>query len=423
MSDKIIIRNACLQPGEDCKNILISNGFIEKIGDNIPSSGALEIDLGGAFVCHAFTDVHVHFREPGRPDKETVRTGSMAAARGGCSCVCTMPNISPVPDSPSTIAEELSIILSDAVIDVLPYASITAGRKGQEPVDFKALKEYCVAFSDDGSGIQDEAVMLDAMTKAATLGCIITAHCEDNSLLQGGYIHDGEYAREHGHRGICSESEWGQIKRDAALAAQAGCKYHVCHISTAESVDVIRKAKAAGTDITCETAPHYLILSENDLQEDGRFKMNPPLRSERDRAALIEGLKDGTIDMIATDHAPHTAEEKARGLEKSAFGIVGIETAFPLLYTYLVKKGIITLDRLVELMAEAPRRRFGLGGGVLEEGCRADITAFDLEDKYVIDPSEFLSKGRSTPFEGVEVYGRCLLTLCNGKIVWKYRNI
>ena len=360
----------------------------------------------------AFCDVHVHFREPGFSYKETIRTGSMAAAAGGYSCVCTMPNLNPVPDSVAHISEQLEIINRDAVIDVKPYASITVGRKGLEVVDVNALKGLAVAFSDDGSGVQDEKVMRRAMEKLAGEGCILAAHCEDNSLLRGGYIHDGTYAAAHGHRGICSESEWKQIERDLRLAEETGCAYHVCHISTRESVDVIRRAKDRGVDVSCETGPHYLLLDENDLQEDGRFKMNPPLRSAEDRLALIEGLKDGTIDMIATDHAPHSAEEKSRGLEGSAMGIVGLETAFPVLYTGLVLKGIISLEKLTELMSTAPRRRFRLP----EAG--DDITVFEVGTPYRIDSSKFLSKGHSTPFEGMEVYGRCIRTVHNGKTIY-----
>ena len=360
----------------------------------------------------AFCDVHVHFREPGFSYKETIRTGSMAAAAGGYSCVGTMPNLNPVPDSVASISEQLDIINRDAVIDVRPYASITMGRKGLEVVDINALKGLAVAFSDDGSGVQDEKVMRRAMEKAVEEGCIIAAHCEDNSLLRRGYIHDGTYAAAHGHRGICSESEWKQIERDLRLAEETGCAYHVCHISTKESVDVIRRAKDRGVDVSCETGPHYLLLDENDLQEDGRFKMNPPLRSAEDRSALIEGLKDGTIDMIATDHAPHSSEEKSRGLEGSAMGIVGLETAFPVLYTGLVLKGIISLEKLTELMSTAPRRRFRLP----EAG--DDITVFEVGTPYRIDSSKFLSKGHSTPFDGMEVYGKCIRTVHNGKTIY-----
>ena len=400
-------------------DILVKDGLIEEISPIIEPAPDVEIiDVGGLTLMRAFVDVHVHFREPGRPDKETIRSGSLAAARGGYGTVCTMPNLSPAPDSPQHIAVQQELIDKGAVVDVLPYASITVGRAGREVVDMAALKDRCVAFSDDGSGVQEESVMLEAMGRAASLDCIIAAHCEENSLLRGGYIHDGEYCRTHGHKGICSESEWVQIARDLELAERMGCAYHVCHISTAESVRVIREAKARGVNVSCETAPHYLVLCDEDLQEDGRFKMNPPLRSAADRAALIEGLKDGTIDMIATDHAPHTAEEKSRGLRGSAMGVVGLETAFPVLYTELVLKGIISLEKLVDLMSTAPGRRFGIGG-TLEVGQSADITAYDLRSAYTVDSSEFLSKGKATPFEGRRVYGRCRLTLSHGKVVWK----
>lgn len=360
----------------------------------------------------ALADVHVHFREPGFSYKETIRTGSMAAAAGGYSCVCTMPNLNPVPDSVRNIGVELSAIRQSAIINVLPYASITIGRKGLETVDVAALKPFCAAFSDDGSGVQDEEVMRRSMELIAQHGCILAAHCEDNSLLHGGYIHEGRYSREHGHKGISSKSEWGQIERDLEIAAATGCAYHVCHISTKESVDLIRRAKARGVDVTCETAPHYLLLCEDDLQEDGRFKMNPPLRSEDDRSALIEGILDGTIDMIATDHAPHSAEEKSRGLKDSAMGIVGLETAFPLMYTNFVRSGIITLEKLVELMSTAPRRRFSLP----EAGM--DVAEFDISEPFTINPDMFLSKGHSTPFAGLEVWGRCIRTTCGGNTVF-----
>lgn len=363
-------------------------------------------------VLPALADVHVHFREPGFSYKETIRTGSLAAAAGGYTAVCTMPNLNPVPDCPANIQEELDIIRRDAIMDVRPYAAITIGRKGITPVDVKSLKDLCVAFSDDGSGIQDEAVMYEAMKEIAAHGSILAAHCEDNSLLRGGYIHDGTYAKEHGHKGICSQSEWGQIERDVELAAKAGCAYHVCHISTKESVDIIRRAKARGTNVTCETAPHYLTLTENDLQEDGRFKMNPPLRSAEDRSALIEGIMDGTIDMISTDHAPHTAEEKSKGLEHSAMGVVGLETAFPVMYTNFVRTGLLSLERLVELMSANPRRRFNLP---LPEG---DCATFDLETPFIVKPESFLSMGHSTPFEGLELYGQCVQTIHKHKIIY-----
>lgn len=402
-------------------DILVSEGRIKRIGSGIqPEGGCTVIDARGLLVTAGFTDIHVHLREPGNPEKETIRTGTMAAARGGYTTVCAMPNLSPVPDSPEHLAAEAQIIARDAVVRVLPYASITLGRKGLEPVDMEALKPLCVAFSDDGSGVQDDAVMLGAMRRAATLDAIITAHCEDNSLLRGGYIHDGKYCAEHGHRGICSESEWGQIRRDLQLCESAGCRYHVCHISTAESVELIRNAKRRGVRVTCETAPHYLLLCDEQLQEDGRFKMNPPIRSASDRDALLEGLLDGTIDAIATDHAPHTAEQKSRGLEGSAMGVTGLEAAFPVLYTGLVLSGKLSLGKLVDLLTDSPRRVMRIEGGLCE-GASADITLIDLEEEFTIRGEDFLSKGHSTPFEGMRVRGRVKRTLYAGETVWEDR--
>ncbi len=357
-------------------------------------------------------DVHVHFREPGFPYKETIASGSAAAAHGGYTAVCTMPNLDPVPDSAEHLQVQLDAIERGAAIKVLPYGAITVGEKGEKLADMEAMSNKVCAFSDDGKGVQNDEMMREAMTAAKRLGKIIAAHCEDNSLLFGGYIHDGEYARMHGHRGISSASEYKQIERDLRLAEETGCAYHVCHISTKESVELIRQAKAHGVDVTCETAPHYLVLCDEDMQEDGRFKMNPPLRSREDKEALIEGIKDGTIDMIATDHAPHSAEEKGRGLEKSLMGVVGLETAFSVLYTELVMKNIITLDRLVELMSFKPKERFGID-------TNNDFAVFDISEAYKIDPEDFLSMGRATPFAGREVFGRCLLTVHNGKVVYK----
>lgn len=357
-------------------------------------------------------DVHVHFREPGFSYKETIASGSAAAAHGGYTAVCTMPNLDPVPDSAEHLQVQLDAIERGAAIKVLPYGAITVGEKGEKLADMEAMSDKVCAFSDDGKGVQNDEMMREAMTAAKRLGKIIAAHCEDNSLLFGGYIHDGEYARTHGHRGISSASEYKQIERDLRLAEETGCAYHVCHISTKESVELIRQAKARGVDVTCETAPHYLVLCDEDMQEDGRFKMNPPLRSLEDKQALIEGIKDGTIDMIATDHAPHSAEEKGRGLEKSLMGIVGLETAFPVLYTELVTKNIITLDRLVELMSFKPKERFGID-------TNNDFAVFDISEAYKIDPEDFLSMGRATPFAGREVFGRCLLTVHNEKVVYK----
>ena len=359
-----------------------------------------------------FCDVHVHFREPGFSYKETMETGALASAHGGYTDVCTMPNLSPVPDSREHLEEQLSLIREKACIRVHPYGAITVGEKGEQLVDMASLSENVCGFSDDGRGVQSDEMMRRAMLEAKRLGKIIAAHCEVNDLLRGGYIHDGVYAASHGHRGICSESEWAQIKRDLELVKETGCKYHVCHISTRESVELIRQAKKQGLDVTCETGPHYLVLCDEDLQEDGRFKMNPPLRSREDQEALIEGLLDGTIDMIATDHAPHSAEEKGRGLEKSLMGVVGIETAFAVMYTHFVKKGIITLEKLVQLMCVNPRERFGLP-------FKNDFTVFDVSRAQKTDPETFLSMGRATPFAGMELYGECILTVCDGKAVYQ----
>ncbi len=358
-----------------------------------------------------FCDVHVHFREPGFSYKETIASGSAAAARGGYTAVCPMPNLKPVPDSPEHLALEEALIEEQARIHVYPYGAITVGQRGEALADLAALAPRVVAFSDDGHGIQRDEMMRAAMLEAKGLGKLIVAHCEDNSLLKGGYIHDGIYARIHGHAGICSESEWGQIRRDLELVRETGCGYHVCHISTMESVSLIRAAKAEGLDVSCETGPHYLVLDENDLQEDGRFKMNPPLRSSEDRKALIEGILDGTIDCIATDHAPHSAEEKAKGLRGSAFGIVGLETAFPVLYTKLVLPGILSLEKLLELMVYNPRKRFGIPLG-------EDYSLWDLDAAYAVEPADFLSKGRATPFAGWQVRGKCLAAVCGGRMVY-----
>ena len=359
-----------------------------------------------------FCDVHVHFREPGFSYKETIRTGTAAAARGGYTTVCPMPNLDPVPDSAAHLEEELSAIRRDALVDTVPYGAITVGEKGEVLADMEAMAEHVCAFSDDGHGVQSEERMREAMRKAKSLHRMIVAHCEVNGMLRGGYIHDGAYAHAHGHAGICSESEWRQVERDIRLSEETGCPYHVCHVSTKESVRLVRDARARGLDVSCETAPHYLTLDENDLREDGRFRMNPPLRSAEDREALIEGVLDGTICCIATDHAPHSAEEKSRGLAGSAFGIVGLETAFPVLYTRLVREGILTLERLVALLTDGPRERFGLARG-------RGFSVWDLGEAYAVDPGEFLSKGRSTPFEGMPVYGRCLLTALDGRAVWR----
>ena len=377
-----------------------------------------ELDISSFVVLPGFVDVHVHLREPGFSYKETISSGTLAAAHGGYCRVCAMPNLDPAPDSLQTLAPQLERIRTDAVIDVTPYGAITAHRGGRELADMEQLAPYVAGFSDDGSGVQDADVMRAAMRKAASLGKLIAAHCEDNTLLHGGYIHDGAYARAHGPRGICSESEWGQIARDVKLAGETGCAYHVCHVSTKESVEVIRAAKRRGVDVTCETAPHYLAFTQDDLQEDGRFKMNPPLRDQADRDALIEGLLDGTIDMLITDHAPHSREEKSKGLEKSAMGVVGLETSFAASYTHLVKKRILPLEKLVELMHTSPMRRFGCGTEIAV-GQPADLTVFDLNGTYTVDPETFLTMGRATPFAGTCLTGVCKLTMIGGEIVWK----
>ena len=395
----------------------------DRIAEVTPEAAILPgdkvVDCRGRWVSAGLVDLHVHLREPGFSSKETIATGTAAAAHGGFTTVCAMPNLEPAPDSLENLRRETAIIERDAVVKVLPYATITRRRAGREIVDFAALKPYVAAFSDDGSGVQDDDMMLAAMRAAAANDCIIAAHCEVNSLLHGGYIHDGAYAAAHGHKGISSESEWRQIERDIRLAEQTGCRYHVCHISTKESVALIRDAKRSGVRITCETGPHYLTMCDADLREEGRFKMNPPIRSAADRNALIEGAQDGTIDVIATDHAPHTAEEKSRGLAGSAMGVVGLETSFAVIYTKLVMAGIISPERMIELMAEAPRRIFALGGG-LAAGEKADIAVFDLDNEFTVDPATFLSKGRSTPFEGWRLHGQTILTLVDGRTA--YRN-
>ena len=404
---------ACVDGRFTPANVTLEGGRIAAV------TPAARVDDPSLVLLPGLADVHVHLREPGFSYKETIATGTAAAARGGYTTVCPMPNLDPVPDSLPHLREELDIIARDAVIHTLPYGAITVGEKGQALAELEAMAPYVVAFSDDGHGVQDGAMMREAMLRAKALGKLVVAHCEVNALLRGGYIHDGQYARAHGHAGICSESEWGQIARDVEIAGETGCGYHVCHISTKESVDIIRRAKAEGVDVTCETAPHYLLLDDSDLREEGRFKMNPPLRDRSDREALLEGLADGTIDMIATDHAPHSAEEKARGLKGSAMGIVGIETAFPLLYTYLVKRqGVITLEKLVDLMTAAPARRFGFESGIAP-GRPADLAIFDLSARCAIDPETFLSKGRATPFAGWPVEAECVETICGGSTVWK----
>lgn len=389
-----------------------SVAFETDIRASIARNGLSFFDSSRYAVFPGFCDVHVHLREPGFSYKETIASGSYACARGGYTAVCSMPNLKPVPDSVEHLAQQLRLIEESACIHVYPYGAITVGEQGADLADLEGMASDVVGFSDDGRGVQSSEMMKQAMLRAKALGKIIVAHCEDNSLLHAGYIHDGQYAKAHGHRGICSESEWGQIQRDLELVRQTGVKYHVCHISTKESVELIRKAKAEGLDVTCETGPHYLVMDDSMLQEDGRFKMNPPLRSAQDREALVAGILDGTIDMIATDHAPHSAEEKAKGLEKSAFGVVGIETAFPILYTHLVKPGIVTMERLMELLVTNPRKRFRI-----PLGC--DYSIWDLEAEYPIDSSQFVSLGKATPFEGWVVQGRCMATVCDDKVVYQ----
>ena len=395
-------------------DISVTDGKISET----PAENAEVIDCSGCCVLPGLIDVHTHMREPGFEYKETMKSGTLAAAAGGYTHICAMPNLNPVPDTEENIKKEIDIIKKDACINVYPYAAITVGEKGEKLTDMESLSAYAVAFSDDGRGVQSAEMMEQAMENAAELDKIIAAHCEDNDLLFGGYIHDGEYAKSNGHKGICSESEWKPIKRDLELAKKTACRYHVCHISAKESVELIRNAKKDGVSVTCETGPHYLVFSDEDLRDEGRFKMNPPIRSNEDRDALIEGIKDGTIDMIATDHAPHSAEEKSKGLEKSAMGIVGIETAFPVVYTKLVKTGMITLEQLVRLMHDNPMDRFGIGTDI-KYGEKANITVFNIDEKYVINSDNFLSKGKSTPFEGMPVYGKCKLTICEGDIAWK----
>ncbi len=380
--------------------------------------GAVSVTVDNAYIFPGFADVHVHLREPGFSYKETVATGSLAGAHGGYVHLVTMPNLNPVPDSLDNLNEQRALIDRDAVVNVYPLGSITVGEKGERLSDIAGMAPYVVGYSDDGRGVQSEDMMRSAMQEIKKTGKILAAHCEVNDLLRGGYIHDGKYAADHGHKGICSESEWREVERDIALAKETGCPLHICHVSTKETVELVRKAKAEGVDVTCETGPHYLVLSDKDLKEEGRFKMNPPLRDESDRLALIEGIKDGTVDMIATDHAPHSAEEKSRGLAGSLMGVVGLETAFAECYTHLVKSGVITLEKLIELMCIAPRKRFGLYDGDEKSFC-----IFDLEREYTVDPEDFLSMGKSSPFTGDRVYGECLVTVVNGKAVYEKSNL
>lgn len=402
-------------------DVLVQNGTIAEISPAMDASlfpKAEVFDLNNCFLFPGLVDVHVHFREPGFLYKETIQTGSRAAAHGGITHVCTMPNLNPVPDTAEHLEQQLAAIRKDACVHIYPYGAITKGEAGQELADMAGMADNVIGFSDDGKGVQEESMMRRAMQEAARLHKIIAAHCEVNKLLHGGYIHDGEYARAHGHRGICSESEWRQVERDLRLCEETGCRYHVCHISTKETVELIRQAKARGVDVTCETGPHYLVMNDSMLQEEGRFKMNPPIRSEEDRKALLEGVLDGTIDMIVTDHAPHSAEEKGRGLTKSLMGVVGLETSFAVMYTRLVKTGILSLEKLMELMHTNPSRRFGIGSPI-EVGNPADLTVFDLNRSFTVDPEQFESKGKSTPFAGETLFGICKLTMVNGRLVWQ----
>lgn len=400
-------------------SVLVEDGRIVSLSPNTPPvSGARVIELKNGTLFPGFVDVHVHLREPGFSYKETIAAGTRAAAHGGFTAVCPMPNLKPVPDSLENLQPQLDLIRRDGAVHVYPYGAITVGEKGEALADLEGLAPHVVAFSDDGKGVQTQETMRQAMLWAKALGKLIVAHCEDESLVGGGYIHDGAYARAHGHRGNPSASEWKQVERDLKLVEETGCAYHVCHVSTKESVELIRQAKARGLDVTCETAPHYLVFNDTMLQEEGRFKMNPPIRSEADRQALLAGIQDGTVDMIATDHAPHAPEEKAGGLEKSLNGIVGLETAFPVLYTHLVRPGILSLETLIDLMHTNPARRFGIGAP-LEEGAPADLTVFDLDAQYTIRPEDFLSQGKSSPFAGERVFGKCLLTLSGGEIAWQ----
>ncbi|WP_454940493.1 dihydroorotase [Evtepia sp.] len=400
-------------------SVLVEDGRIVSLSPNTPPvSGARVIELKNGTLFPGFVDVHVHLREPGFSYKETIAAGTRAAAHGGFTAVCPMPNLKPVPDSMENLQPQLDLIRRDGAVHVYPYGAITVGEKGEALADLEGLAPHVVAFSDDGKGVQTQETMRQAMLRAKALGKLIVAHCEDESLVGGGYIHDGAYARAHGHRGNPSASEWKQVERDLKLVEETGCAYHVCHVSTKESVELIRQAKARGLDVTCETAPHYLVFNDTMLQEEGRFKMNPPIRSEADRQALLAGIQDGTVDMIATDHAPHAPEEKAGGLEKSLNGIVGLETAFPVLYTHLVRPGILSLETIIDLMHTNPARRFGIGAP-LEEGAPADLTVFDLDAQYTIRPEDFLSQGKSSPFAGERVFGKCLLTLSGGEIAWQ----
>ena len=417
---EILIKNGRVWNGTELRpaNVLVVDGVVSAVGADVTGTDNCRvIDAAGTAVIPGLVDVHVHLREPGYSYKETIAAGTRAAAHGGFTTVCPMPNLNPAPDSPENLEKELELIRRDAVVEVKPYATISRARMGNDLVDYETLAPLVAGFSDDGSGVQQSDVMLRAMQGIELTGKVLAAHCEVNELLRGGYIHDGEYARAHGHRGICSESEWGEVKRDIDLSAETGCRLHVCHISTRESVELVRRAKARGLKVTCETGAHYLAFCDADLQEDGRFKMNPPLRSEADRDALLDGIADGTIDCIASDHAPHSDDEKNRGLEKSAMGVTGIELSLPAVYTYAVRTGVISFGKMIELMADNPRRIFGIDGG-LKPGDRADIAVVDFDSRFKVTREMFLSKGKSTPFEGCELYGVVKYTIANGKIAY-----
>ncbi|MBR6831682.1 MAG: dihydroorotase [Tidjanibacter sp.] len=421
MIGRLILKGGtiCRASGSEVGDVLVENGVVRQIGGTVELKDGDEVyDVAGKCVMSGLVDVHVHLREPGFSYKETIESGTKAAARGGFTTVCSMPNLNPAPDTLDNLSEQLKLIRDSAVVKVVPYGTITERRAGSQVVDMAAMKPYVAAFTDDGSGVQAEGVMELAMQKAAENDVLIAAHCEVESLLHGGCIHDGEFAAQNGFKGICSESEWREVERDIELAEKTGCRFHVCHVSTKESVELVRKAKERGLPVTCETGPHYLTMCDMDLKDEGRFKMNPPLRSAFDRAALIAGIKDGTVEIIATDHAPHSAEEKSRGLVGSAMGVVGLETSFAVVYSRLVKTGVITMERMVELMTDNPRRIFGLEGG-LEVGAAADIAVFDTEVQYKVNPEEFVSMGKSTPFEGWDVQGCAVMTLVNGEVVYK----
>ena len=401
------------------RDVVVSEGKVERIAERIDAtSDMVEMDGRGKVLLPGLVDMHVHLREPGFSYKETISSGSRAAAAGGFTTVCTMPNLNPAPDTVENLQAQLDIIERDAVIEVLPYATITTARKGEELVDYAALAPRVAGFSDDGTGVQSADVMEAAMKGVAATGKMVAAHCEVESLLNGGYIHDGEWCAAHGHKGICSESEWAEVERDIEIAERTGCHLHVCHISTKESVALIREAKKRGVKVSCETAPHYLAMCDEDLRDEGRFKMNPPLRSRADMEALREGLADGTIDVVATDHAPHSAEEKSRGLAGSAMGVVGIETSLAAIYTFMVAGGVIDFGRMVEVMADAPRRLLGLKGGLVE-GEKADLTLVDFEKEFSVCPEEFLSCGKATPFEGMRLRGEVVCTIAGGKVVYE----